>query len=128
MLETRGVGLAEGDSLLERLLRVFSINCHSFSSPGTVNCHYEYGSKFNHSCHHPHVTYQAVPEQGCGRWVATRDIPEPGTILTVSYLSRQDANVATPQRRRLLYGQKGFICHCESCERVPDLFRVLKTP
>ena len=46
-----------------------------------------------------------------------------GTILTTSYLGSKLAQSSTPQRRRLLYCQKGFICRCTSCEEKPDLFR-----
>lgn len=120
LLAEHEVGNAANGGLLGTLLRIFCINGHQFSGSAAL---FEIIPKLNHVCHNPLMHYATDPAQGIGTLVATQDIPDPGTMLTTSYLGVKLSQSSTPQRRRLLYCQKGFICKCMSCESRPDWYR-----
>jgi hypothetical protein len=111
---------SSGGGLVGALLRIFTVNAHAYGGDAAL---FDVATKLAHSCHLPLVTYQPDVAAGVGRFVAARDIPKPGTLLTTSYLGAKLGQTSTPQRRRILYCQKGFICRCQSCERKPDLYR-----
>ena len=114
-----------GLSLLEMLLRIFTVNAHSFGRQAAL---FDVATKLAHTCHNADLQYIAHPDRGVGQFVALRDIQGEAVLLTTSYLSPKHFQVSTPQRRRMLYCQKGFVCLCPACSEQPDVYRRLANP
>lgn len=105
--------------LLEILLRIFTVNAHSFGGRAAL---FNVATKLMHTCHGALVQYRVDPERNVGVFTAITNI-DSGQLLTTSYLSDKHCQCSVPQRRRVLYCQKGFICRCLACADLPDIYR-----
>ena len=59
------------------------LKAHAFHGSAAL---FDVATKLTHTCHNPMVEYTSGPSRGVGMFVATRNIPTPGTMLTTSYL------------------------------------------
>ncbi|KAJ4457603.1 putative histone-lysine N-methyltransferase ATXR2 [Paratrimastix pyriformis] len=78
-------------------------------------------STINHSCapNAEHAIYRNEPahQQAVVNLVALRRI-EKDDQITISYLSDEEAAAETPERRKMLQDDYGFVCDCSKCTRA----------
>jgi len=122
-LEPEVLAFCPAEKLLELLLLIFTINGHAFQGGAAL---FDLATKLTHSCGAFDVEYTTFASvEGAsprGIFRAVRDIPV-GQLLTTTYLEPSVRRCSTPQRRRILYCQKGFVCLCAACRAAADPFR-----
>lgn len=84
-----------------------------------------FGSKFSHSCD-PNAAYSSTASDGCLEYLLLKGDVRNGDEVTFSYLS-DVLETETPERRRLLWQTKAFVCECPRCVG-PDYTRCLPCP